>query len=120
MRVIIRFSIDGETNGVVRKALADRLTNVGIKNTRTGTWEHPDIPAANLALAMNGSGRWLLPPRLYQVHRKACPSITYGCTPILLILKPNPTSGRLEHNRRMDTQACGPRRACHRAIQEGQ
>ena len=54
MRVIIRFSIDGETNGGVRKALAYRLTNVGIKNTRTGTWEHPDIPAANLALAMNG------------------------------------------------------------------
>jgi hypothetical protein len=54
MRVIIRFSIDGERNGAVRNALAWQLSNVGMQNTGTGTWEHQAILPANLALAMSG------------------------------------------------------------------
>ncbi len=52
MRVILRFSINGETNGAVRNQIAWHLKNVGMRNTGTGTWEHDAILPVNLALAM--------------------------------------------------------------------
>ncbi len=53
MRVIIRFSVNGETNGAVRNLLAWNLNNVDIERTGTGTWEHPNILPANFAFAMS-------------------------------------------------------------------
>jgi hypothetical protein len=54
MRVILRFSVNGDRGGAVGKALAWHLKNVKMKNTGTGTWELQSISPGNLALAMTG------------------------------------------------------------------
>ena len=54
MRVILRFSVNGDSGGAVRNALAWHLSNINMKNTGTGTWELESIPPKNLALAMTG------------------------------------------------------------------
>lgn len=43
MRVIIRFSINGEDNGALRNALASCLEQAAFQRTTTATWENEDI-----------------------------------------------------------------------------
>lgn len=54
MRSIIRFSINGEANGVLRNALAKILTDAGYQKhqNRTATYEHAAISEKRLARVM--------------------------------------------------------------------
>jgi hypothetical protein len=56
MRSIIRFSVDGEQNGLLRNRLADVLKQSGyVLNPHvTATWEHANIAPADLAAVMRG------------------------------------------------------------------
>ncbi|WP_422031157.1 hypothetical protein [Reyranella sp.] len=53
MRVIIRFSVDGEKNSVLRNKLVKSLTDVGfVRGKKTATFEHSTISAGNLGVAL--------------------------------------------------------------------
>ena len=54
MRVIFRFSVDGESDGALRNRLANTLTRNGFVLNRnvTATFEHEDISERDLALVM--------------------------------------------------------------------
>lgn len=46
-RVILRFSLNQDTNSALRNAIAEELTERGFRRTKTGTWsdelESPDL-----------------------------------------------------------------------------
>ena len=49
-RVILRFSLNRDTNSALRNAIATELSDRGFQRTKTGTWESGDLDTPNLAL----------------------------------------------------------------------
>lgn len=58
MRVIVRFSVDGESNGALRNKLTGRLQRAGfVRAQNTATYENANINEGDLATSLAGFWR---------------------------------------------------------------
>jgi hypothetical protein len=65
-RVILRFSLNGDTGSPLRNAIAAELGKRGFERTKTGTWERDDFDSPTEAMrAIREVTRRLETPRKY-------------------------------------------------------
>lgn len=51
-QVVVRFSLDGDSNSKVRNSLTSKLSSLGLSQSGTGTWESWTLPTADVAMLM--------------------------------------------------------------------
>ena len=87
MRVIIRFSVDGEKNSALRNKINTVLNNAGFRlRKHTATYEHKNLQTIDLGRLLRAVWN-----KAYHLTRVPDKSITSGCT---RIVKPLLVAGR--------------------------